>query len=1110
MAIDVSQLTIKVVSDGIDKAANSLNRLAEASAKVESSTMVVKTTTDAANTSTSNAAKATTSYIDRLQAKVDLLGKNNAQAAAYTATQKGLADGEIRLAESLGSKLDAWKAMAKVQEEAIAMNKVFTESEDATSKRLRQVAVDASARVEAQNALIASQRAAGAEVAKAVGYSEDLVKAQNAQMASAVKVVDVNNSVSAAFANSRKAAKQQVETMGEVIASISPAEKRLQDLALAEERLYAAFQKTSKGAGAMKELAEGEALIAAQRVAFVEKQAKAVAKATEDASKGAAGLLTNAGAMREFFVILREGARGDFSRMAGSISILVDRLGVMGIALAVLTSPITWFLGALGVVGVLAIQGADEVSKFNQALILTGNYAGKTAGQMENAAAGMKEIAGQHAAAQALTEVANTGRFAGDQVVMIGKAALQMKEMTGQSIEATIKQFENLGKSPAEAVYKLDEQYHFLTADVYEQIRALDEQGKHQEAAELAVKTYADTISNRTPQVLDNLGLFERAWLKIKQATNEALDAGRGIGRQKSLEEEKQILENTLATKRLRDPSAFGQSDADVRKDVQAKLEVVNEAIRMANRASADTADNTRIQSLGKEALKQADDHLEKMKGEIRLQKEINEITERYINLRKAEQNAPSKAYEAKLAGVKFDADGNPVSGGLFDAEVADAKKRSLRAAPRGNDYGINKQIQDNKNAIQDLVDNTKMGMSQVKAQYDRGEIDTEAYLQKDYLLKAGAYAKEYALAEKNLEIAKQKKNVEAISLANKEIQKLQNGAVKDAQDYTESISTLDKKRQDNVQKLTESLVATYKARQEEIDNAINGAGLGASAQDALARQLQATRAFNTEMKRLDAELLKGEQHGGINKTTYEQETAVLKDNLDKRIAQEKQYTADKLRVQGDWVNGASKAFQDYQDNANNVAAQTQNAFTDAFKGLEDVLTTFIRTGKLSFGSLVDSILADMARMEAKKFISSLMGGGSGGAGIFGSLFSMGLGLLGGGAGNLAAGSDGAIISDAVGGAGGILGGQFANGGDPPLNVPSLVGENGPELFVPKQAGTVVPNGQLGGSSTNVTYAPTIHIDSRADRAQVMQDVQNAVKAGNAKLVDDLRRRRMI
>ena len=43
----------------------------------------------------------------------------------------------------------------------------------------------------------------------------------------------------------------------------------------------------------------------------------------------------------------------------------------------------------------------------------------------------------------------------------------------------------------------------------------------------------------------------------------------------------------------------------------------------------------------------------------------------------------------------------------------------------------------------------------------------------------------------------------------------------------------------------------------------------------------------------------------------------------------------------------------------------------------------------------------------------------------------------------------------------------FANGGRPPVGRPSVVGERGPELFVPDRAGTIIPNNQLGGS-TNV------------------------------------------
>ena len=51
---------------------------------------------------------------------------------------------------------------------------------------------------------------------------------------------------------------------------------------------------------------------------------------------------------------------------------------------------------------------------------------------------------------------------------------------------------------------------------------------------------------------------------------------------------------------------------------------------------------------------------------------------------------------------------------------------------------------------------------------------------------------------------------------------------------------------------------------------------------------------------------------------------------------------------------------------------------------------------------------------------------------------------------------------------GGILGGLFADGGRPPVGKVSVVGERGPELFVPKVAGTIIPNNQLGGGTTNI------------------------------------------
>ena len=55
----------------------------------------------------------------------------------------------------------------------------------------------------------------------------------------------------------------------------------------------------------------------------------------------------------------------------------------------------------------------------------------------------------------------------------------------------------------------------------------------------------------------------------------------------------------------------------------------------------------------------------------------------------------------------------------------------------------------------------------------------------------------------------------------------------------------------------------------------------------------------------------------------------------------------------------------------------------------------------------------------------------------------------------------------------------FADGGRPPLNQPSIVGERGPELFVPDSAGTIVPNEMLGGMQSIgvVNILPNASID---------------------------------
>ena len=67
----------------------------------------------------------------------------------------------------------------------------------------------------------------------------------------------------------------------------------------------------------------------------------------------------------------------------------------------------------------------------------------------------------------------------------------------------------------------------------------------------------------------------------------------------------------------------------------------------------------------------------------------------------------------------------------------------------------------------------------------------------------------------------------------------------------------------------------------------------------------------------------------------------------------------------------------------------------------------------------------------------------------------------------------------------------FAAGGRPPVGRPSIVGERGPEIFVPDMAGTIIPNNRLGSSTTNVV----VNVD--ASGSNVQGDNQNAREFGD-------------
>jgi lambda family phage tail tape measure protein len=162
-------------------------------------------------------------------------------------------------------------------------------------------------------------------------------------------------------------------------------------------------------------------------------------------------------------------------------------------------------------------------------------------------------------------------------------------------------------------------------------------------------------------------------------------------------------------------------------------------------------------------------------------------------------------------------------------------------------------------------------------------------------------------------------------------------------------------------------------------------------------------------------------------------------------------------RAQNTFQAGWSRAYENFAERARDSAAIGAQAFQSMSSSMESALDNFVRTGKLSFSELINSMISDILRMMMKTQIS----------GIFGNIFG------GEGMGNFLTTSSTNFANG--GGLFGLLG--FANGGEPPVGVPSIVGERGAELFVPKTAGTIVPNhslSQVMGSQPQTVYNGTV------------------------------------
>lgn len=192
-----------------------------------------------------------------------------------------------------------------------------------------------------------------------------------------------------------------------------------------------------------------------------------------------------------------------------------------------MVNPFTLAAAAVGAIGVAFYQASSRTEAINEALISTGRNASYTADGIKQLADSIDSASGvtQGRAITAITSLATTTRLSGDALTSAASAATQWASVTGSSADTVLDKFRAIAKDPLDALTKLNDAENFLTQSQYERIKALQDEGKWQQAATEAAQLYADVVAGRTREVEQNLGLISTAWMNIKNASSDSWDA---------------------------------------------------------------------------------------------------------------------------------------------------------------------------------------------------------------------------------------------------------------------------------------------------------------------------------------------------------------------------------------------------------------------------------------------------------------------------------------------------------------------------------------------------------------------------------------------------------
>ncbi len=692
------------------------------------------------------------------------------------------------------------------------------------------------------------------------------------------------------------------------------------------------------------------------------------------------------GGMPFFTVLVQQG--GQIKDSFGGVE---PALKGVSSALLGMVNPYTVAAAAVGLVVVAWYDAEKQAEAYTRALVLSRNEAAATTLTLVTMAQKTSDAlqVSVGAGAEAAQAVGSNGKIAAQNLQAVANAAVAMKEVSGQALEDTIALYAKLAEDPVKGAQKLNEQVNFMTVALYEQVKALQEQGRNQDAAMVITRAAADETVMALARVRASqnpvISGFKDLWVEATRAWS-AMQASVGLG-PAAAQMQHLLSENQRELAKL---NALASGD-------QRGLPLARNPVALAAMQQSIKDRSDKIKALAADLIKERKD------AEVKAsQAASTDFVAEMDTIIAAQASKEEKKREevGRINGEAEVARRRAQAAGLVEevrkieerraAAVAAIEKKYKEKPKAGN--GSAARGADLQGYRDDLVaEQAQITASTqlLRAQFSAREITAgEYYSRMRVLIQQGTDAQAKSVQQQIDYLKGQSVSGKESIIVNRQLGELEARLAKLRIEGASALDLLTKEeeksakaRSNALEAYESALDASNAALQRQLATQVERVGMGDRQYEI---QQRINDALNDEAEKL-RELSLQRNADQIDDATFGAEKLLLHAKTLDRLQLIKDGYEELRQAEGNWLAGASAAWANYQQEASNYAKQMGGVVETVVGGFEDAWVKFTTTGKLSFSDLTRSVLADLARIAAKQAavgianaISSIWGGGAG------------------------------------------------------------------------------------------------------------------------------------